>query len=289
VRAEREVAPSVRVGVVQPFFTVPDRRDLSLRHPQHDLLLELSRDLEARGAELVTWPESAYAFAWERRRTRDGAGEPAVLDGIHGPVVFGAITHDRDGRRNSVLAVEDGVLVGRADKVRLMPFGEYVPLWDYLPDDLQRRFSRGLVPGDAMTVLHVGGVRLGALNCYEDLFPELSRDLVRSGADVLSNHTNDAWFLDTAAPHLHHFLARLRAVETRRDLLRTVGTGVSGLVTATGEMEETTDAWSRDHRLVTVRRLSGTTPWVRFGDLVTPACAGALLAAAVATRRRASR
>lgn len=291
VRAERERAPLLRVGLVQPFFTVADRRDTLRWASQHALLLALSREVEAAGVDVVTWPESAYAFGWARTRTRDGVGDPAVLDeGVRGPVVFGAITHDRVGRRNSVLAVgPDGTVVGRADKVRLMPFGEYVPLYDFLPDALQRRFSRGLVPGAAPTTIAVADATLGVLNCYEDLFPDLSRALVLAGADVLSNHTNDAWFLDTAAPHLHHFLARLRAVETRRDLVRTVGTGVSGLVTATGETVGTTDAWSRATRVLDVRRLSGVTPWTLLGDVVTPAAAGVLLAAAVTARRRPAR
>lgn len=288
VRAEREAAPLLRVGLVQPFFTVPERRDGDWA-AQHTLILSLTRDVEAEHVHLVTWPESAYPFRWDRDRWLDGHGEPAVLDeGVHGPIVLGTVTYDYFGRRNSVLAVDRGEVVGRVDKVRLMPFGEYVPLWDYLPDALQRRFSRGLVPGDAPGTIDVAGARLGILNCYEDLFPDVSRTLVAGGADVLSNHTNDAWFLDTTAPHLHHFLARLRAVETRRDLVRTVGSGVSGLVTATGEMEETTPSWSRATRVLTVRRLSGTTPWVRFGDWVTAACAGALLAVAV-VRRRATR
>jgi len=102
------------------------------------------------------------------------------------------------------------------------------------------------------------------------------------------NLTNDAWFGDTSAPLLHHMNARMRAIETRRDLVRAVNTGVSGHTAATGEDLARTDAFTRASFVADARLLRGTTIYGRFGDWVTAALAGAVLAFLV-QRRRAGR
>ena len=105
-------------------------------------------------------------------------------------------------------------------------------------------------------------------------------------ARILPTAGHPVVFGDTGAPHLHHMLARLRAVETRRDLVRAVNTGISGLVLATGEDEHRTEPFVRTSFVAEVRLLRGwTTPWVRFGDLVTPALLGLLGGIALARRR----
>jgi apolipoprotein N-acyltransferase len=107
------------------------------------------------------------------------------------------------------------------------------------------------------------------LNCFEDLVPDHPRVLAALGANLLTNHTNDAWFGRTQAPYLHRFLSTMRAVETRRDLVRVVGTGPSGLTTAVGERDEGTPTFVAAARIVDARVLETVTPWVACGDLVT--------------------
>jgi apolipoprotein N-acyltransferase len=108
--------------------------------------------------------------------------------------------------------------------------------------------------------------------------------------DVLVNVTNDAWFGDTAEPHLHHQVARMRAIETRRDLVRAVNTGVSGHVSAAGEDVQRTETWVRTSFIAEARLLRGRTLWVILGDWVTALCAGAMLGWLLAAwqRRRAA-
>jgi apolipoprotein N-acyltransferase len=108
------------------------------------------------------------------------------------------------------------------------------------------------------------------------------------GPSVLSNHTNDAWFGRTRAPGLHHFLARMRAIETRRDVVRAVNTGVSGVISASGETLVRTEVFERTTLRATVRPSRALTAWVRFGD-VTAAAAWGLVLAAWAGRLRIRR
>jgi apolipoprotein N-acyltransferase len=168
--------------------------------------------------------------------------------------------------------------------VELLAFGEYTPLWDYIPP--LQRFPRGLTPGEAPRVVTVANTRVGVLNCYEDVLDQYAIKIGRDRPDVLVNVTNDAWFGDTSEPWLHEATSRMRSVETRRDLVRAVNTGTSSHTSATGESFVRTPTLERTSFIAEVRVLSVITPWVRFGDWVTPCLVGALLGVVFALRRR---
>ena len=287
VSAERDHARLLRVGLVQHGLDMEARLDPSRTLSDHRAMLRSTADLERDGADLVVWPESAYGFGWMRDERLDPIGEDGFHeDGVHGPLLVGAITGSYTEHWNSVLAIDRGRITGIADKVHLMAFTEEVPLWDELPP-LQQLVPRGLSRGDVHTdVLDVAGTNVGILNCFEDLVPEHARAVTALGANLLSNHTNDSWFGDTYAPHLHRFLSVLRSVETRRDMVRVVGTGPSGLTNAIGERDLGTRTFATTRRIVHARLLDGITPWVRYGDLVTwPALT--LLAVMAFARRHA--
>jgi apolipoprotein N-acyltransferase len=288
VEAARAAAPVLRVGVVQPNVSIFEKHDRRLA-PAHLAELQLlTAELEARGAELVVWPETAYPFPIPRRAERDALGPMRVFGrGVRGPVLVGAITIAPDGARyNSAVAYDrDGTRLGIADKVELLAFGEYVPLWDYLPP-VQERFPRGLTAGEAPRVLEIAGARVAVLNCYEDVLDQYAIRVGRDAPDLLVNVTNDAWFGDTAEPWLHEAVSRMRAIETRRDLVRAVNTGVSSHTAATGEPLFRTGTFEDAAFIARVALLDGVTPWVRFGDWVTPLLVGALLGTALGAARR---
>lgn len=288
VRHARAAAPLLRVGVVQPNIGMFEKHDRDLAFEHLADLQIATRELERNGADVVAWPETAHPFAIPRERGRDSDGATRIrARGVRGPVLVGAITVDRHQRRyNSVVGLDRaGEVVGIADKVDLLAFGEYVPFWDYIPP-LQERFGRGLTPGDAPRAIQIAGARVGVLNCYEDTLPGRALTVARQMPDFLLNATNDAWFGDTSEPRLHQTVARLRAVETRRDLVRAVNTGISSHTLATGEDVVHTRAFVATHFLTNVRLLDGVTPWVRFGDLTTPALVGMLFGVMLALRRR---
>jgi apolipoprotein N-acyltransferase len=112
-----------------------------------------------------------------------------------------------------------------------------------------------------------GGIKIAPLICYEDLIPELSRGFVREKkADLLVNLTNDAWYGRTVAPWQHARLAQLRAIETRRSLLRVTNTGVTSFINAKGEMVKTLPIFTSAVLKTEVEILQGETFYVRFGD-----------------------
>ncbi|MBX3248138.1 MAG: apolipoprotein N-acyltransferase [Myxococcales bacterium] len=308
IEAEREAAPRLAVGVVQPNIGIFDKHD-PLQHDAHlHLLRDMTRGLEQEGAELVVWPESAYPFAVHRgllgeaddgqaitpggrRRRSPLAGPRGVLyDGVRGPILFGAITtgEDRCDRWNSAIALDErGVITGISDKVELLAFGETVPLWHWLPP-LQSRFPcPGIRPGLAPETLEIAGARVAVLNCYEDVLAAHARTVAHQRPDFLVNVTNDAWFGDTREPHLHQLVARQRSIETRRDLVRAVNTGVSSHIAATGATLHETETYVRTAFVADVARLDVETFWVRHGDWLTPGLYALLLALAFRRRGRA--
>jgi len=277
----RASAPTLQVGVVQSNVGLSDKHDGEHTRAIVSGLRKLTRELEQRGAELTVWGETAYPYPLLRSLKRAPSDDRRVLgDGVRGPILLGLETYTSfaasSPKYNSAwLLRADGSLGDRVDKARLLPFGEFVPLWSVLPALHTRYRSRGFEPGLPGTVELPQG-KLGVLICYEDLFASAARATVSRGARALLNLTNDAWFGDSREPHLHDLLARLRAVELRRDLVRAVNTGVSSLTSATGAALITTRSFQRTSFVAAVKLLDQQTPYARLGDWVTPCCLLAL-------------
>jgi apolipoprotein N-acyltransferase len=296
VEAELEAAPMLRVGVVQPNVGIFEKRDRRLAEPHLEELQEMSADLEARGAELVVWPESAYPYSIPRDLETDPEGAFSVRgDRFSIPVLFGAVTYEepragaRSAKYNSVVAMNGaGRVTGISDKVVLLAFGEYTPLWEEI-EFIRHRFPRGFTPGRRALVLETEGIRIGVLNCYEDVIAKHGLVVGRQDPDFVINVTNDAWFGDTSEPWLHQMVARLRSIEIRRDLVRAVNSGTSSHTLATGVDAFRTDTFTDAAVIADVHLLEGETVWTRLGDWVTPVCLGALVGAAIARRPRRAR
>jgi apolipoprotein N-acyltransferase len=289
IEAARERAPKLQLGVVQANAPLPDPPSEAYARESLANLQALTVPLERAGAELTLWGESAYPYPLLRSATEapDDVRAPLAA-GVHGPVLLGLETYgsflDGAARYNSAWLVHrDGRLGHRVDKARLIPFGEYVPFWRVLPP-LQRYFhAPGFSAGVPGTVRSHGS-KLGVLICYEDLFAASARATVRDGARVLVNLTNDVWFGPGRVPFLHDLVARLRAVEQRRDLVRAVNTGRSSFTSATGAQLWHSEPFTRASFLAEVALLDARTPYSLLGDLTAPACA--LLALLALTRPR---
>jgi apolipoprotein N-acyltransferase len=291
VQSDMDEARVLRVGVVQPNVGIWEKRDRRLARDHLAELQDMTAGLEARGAELVLWPESAYPYPIPRDLEEDPGGPMSVRGGrFDVPLLFGSVTYEPprygNARYNSVVALNGaGRITGISDKVVLLAFGEYTPLWEQVAL-IRENFPRGFTPGREALVLETEGIRVGVLNCYEDVIAHHGRVVGRQVPDFVINVTNDAWFGDTSEPFLHQMVARLRAIEIRRDLVRAVNTGTSSHTLATGVDVFKTDTFT-DAAIVTgVHLLHETTVWTRVGDWVTPVCFGALLGAAIALRPR---
>ena len=131
----------------------------------------------------------------------------------------------------------EGRELSRYDKIHLVPFGEYVPGWAF-PGLVHKITSEvgNFVPGTSYPVAKTPGGNIGVFICYEAIIPQLARKLVANGAGVLVNISNDAWYGDTAAAYQHLEMARLRAIENHRYLLRATNNGLTALIDPYGRV-----------------------------------------------------
>ena len=236
----------------------------------------------------MAWPESALPFLFD--------GVPVVAQQMkdvvrqHGIyLLFG--NDDRedagDGRGKIWVGAKmldpAGELVLRYHKIRLVPFGEYVPIQSVLT--LGGRFSAKLVqeagdftPGDDYALGGVDGHPVAAFICYEAIFPDLVREFSARGAQLLVNITNDGWYGRTSAPYQHFAMAKFRAVENERYLVRAANTGISAVVDPRGRVLAQTRLFERTVLVHDVPLLAGSTFYARRGDVFAWGCLGGAVA-----------
>lgn len=283
----------VQGNVPQARKWLPSERPRTLRR-----YLALSeRALEA-GADVVIWPETAIpAFADEVPEVLEALRAIAVdskatfLVGVPRRLPVPGAPDARPMLFNSV--VELGASGMRwYDKRHLVPFGEYLPLEGLIRAPLANLGVRlaDFAPGpDDQALLRAGGHALGMSICYEDVFArEVNRSL--PDAHYLVNVSNDAWFGNSLAPHQHMQIARMRALETGRMMVRATNTGISAVAEHRGRLVAASPQFETDVLVAEVLPRRGVTPYLALGDAgVLAGVAGLCVLALVATRRRVGR
>lgn len=270
VDEQAAAARTLDVAVVQGNITIERKGKAAFLKVNQETYRDLSSG--SSGADLVIWPESAVEKSLPDRTRQVPRG---LFPARHPHMIVGAITYrrqagDRTRKYNSALALDPaGNVLGRYHKRVLLAFGEYIPL-EWLLGDFPGMppIGAGFTPGeveDAFALPH--GARVAPLICYEDLMPELSRRFVRNErANLLVNLTNDAWYGRTVAPWQHARLARWRAIETRRTLLRATNTGVTTVIDPAGRMAAPLPLFTEGVLTATVPLMEMETVYVRYGD-----------------------
>jgi apolipoprotein N-acyltransferase len=195
-----------------------------------------------------------------------------------------------NGISNSAVMIDsDGRMVARYDKIRLLPFGEYVPIPRWIPGaQLIPTMVGDFTPGSSYPIIPLGGnVRAGVFICFESAFPEIARTFTRGGADVLINISNDGYLGPTPVMRQHLANVVFRAVENNRTVVRVTNTGITAFITPNGGVTELTQ---RFEPAVATWRVSaavgGETFYTRYGDLLAVFCMIITLAAAALTFRK---
>lgn len=297
-------AAALRVGLIQGNVPQDQKWDAALRNELLDRHLALTRDAARRGARLVVWPESSWPDPYGIER--DAAAEQrlkSVASSERVAVLVGTVhvyEEPQAGAPPALSVSNAGVLygaagewLGRYDKAHLVPFGEYLPLrrlLGFLGPLVQAvgELRAGPPEQDLLAAPAAGISPFGLAICYEVIFPSIAREQVRRGATFLATITNDAWYGRTSAPYQHFAMARMRAVETRRWLVRSANTGITGIIDPWGRVVARSELFEETVITGAIRPRQGLTPYVRYGDAFAWAClvAGAL-GAAVGRRRGA--
>ena len=241
-----------------------------------DIYKRLSLLPQEQPAQLVVWPESAVPFFFQ---------EPGVLSDqvrqvaarrrvwlLFGSPAFEDVNRRRHYLNSAFLLSPEGEELGRSDKVHLVPFGEYVPLKSFFPFIDKLVVGIGDFSPGTISPLPMNGHKIGVLVCFEGIFPELAREYVRRGSDLLVNITNDAWFGKSSAPYQHLAMTRFRAVENRIWLARAANTGISALIAPSGRITAQTALFERAALSGTVGLGAQPTLYNRFGDVFPTLC-----------------
>ncbi|MBI4442238.1 MAG: apolipoprotein N-acyltransferase [Acidobacteria bacterium] len=263
---------------------------------QSALLERLERlTVEAAGRQdapaLVIWPEMPAPFYfWDDAFTRPFMENLARRTNsyfLSGIVAFVPGSRLQQPLNSNVLLDPGGRFLAQYDKIHLVPFGEYVPLKQWLGFAGTITAEAGdFVPGSRFVVSELLGGRMSTLICYEAIFPELSRRFVQEGAGLLVNISNDGWFGNSGARQQHLLMARMRAIETARFLLRATNTGITAVIRPDGKIAA---ALAPDQPAVLEARWGFETRqtfYGRYGDwFPLGACLAVFVAGAVAAHR----
>jgi apolipoprotein N-acyltransferase len=254
--------------VVQPNIDPDIEWTSALREQTERQLTALSNALPA---PLVIWPElPAPLYFYNDPVFHETAADVARR---HGYFLFGtvAFTGARQPLNSAVLLGPDGREAGRYDKIDLVPFGEFVPPVFWFVNRVTQE-AGDFVPGKDIKVLPAAGDRLGVFICYESAFPDLVRQFTKRGANVLVNLSNDAYFGRSEARAQHLLIARMRAVENRRFLIRATNDGFSAVIDPAGRIVQSLPAYRQLVARVRYAPVEETTFYARHGDWFAWAC-----------------
>lgn len=244
--------------------------------------------------DLVVWPENSLdADVTTEGNEALAALVDRALDALDGVPLITGMLREREGDgawlNTMVQLAPDRRVVDLYAKRSLVPFGEFVPLREYLggfpPLERAGNFTAGEGPG----VFQVGGARLGTVICFENTFPELTRSQVREGADVLVVSTNNASFGRSPASSQHLAFSQLRAVESGRWVLHAGISGISAVIDPHGRVHERTGLFEQVIVRAELPLIEDTTLFIRVGDLLGPlamALAAAGMLGVAGTHRR---
>lgn len=243
--------------------------------------LNLTEQVAIEGPDIIVWPETTVrgqllSGEWENyhkyfERTHRKIGRIPMLIGATDPDALGDLY-------NRVISISsDGQILGKYAKMKLVPFGEYVPLGDFLPNFIQ---FQPYTHGKTIDILPISEVNervleVGTSICFESAFPNHFRQFVRNGADMMGILTNDAWFSGTAFPELHLAMAPFRAVENRIAVFRCANGGYTCAVDRFGHIFTpfVTSETAEEYLVAEIALSDGNnTIYTRFGDWLPKLC-----------------
>ncbi len=246
-------------------------------------LLERHLSLSTKGLEsctgsnerrLVIWPESPMNFTYGNARAFQELVTRFSLENGTYLLLNSLEPAPGGGAYNSALLINGNAPITQYDKIRLMPFGEYVPLPQWLPGaSLITGIVGEFTPGNKYTLMGVGDYRAGVFICIESAYPWIARRMTNEGADLLINISNDGYLGPTAVMRQHLANAIFRAVENGRPLLRVTNTGISAQITAGGKIKDQTGAFQSDVRIWHYSPEEVDTYYTAHGDWFVHLCA----------------
>ncbi|RKY35553.1 MAG: apolipoprotein N-acyltransferase [Candidatus Omnitrophota bacterium] len=220
------------VSLVQPNIAQEKKWQTIYYQEIKDKLVFLLR--QAPPGSLVIFPEASWPYS----AGKDFAELKLLAKTFKRDILMGVVEKSEENYFNTAVLISKQGRFSKYRKLKLVPFGEYIPLRRFLSFISVVNSFGDISAGKEVVLLNYKNLRIATLICFEDLFPDLVRDFVRKGANVLVNITNDAWFKGYPQVIQHLQPAVFRAIEERRYLLRAANTGISCIISPQGEIEK---------------------------------------------------
>jgi apolipoprotein N-acyltransferase len=246
--AAPESREHLRVALVQANVLVRDRMPRADQVQHLRAYERLTREAASQKPALIVWPSSSLPAPLSSSLVvRFATRRLAQATGAY--LLVGGAGHDKETppkegyesfSNSEFLLAPSGRLVGQYNKIRLLPFNEYLPLQGILTwPRWITTLSASFVPGEEYTLFQVAGAKFGTPICWENMFPTLFRRFVKEGAQFMIGVTDEGFFGSTPAPYLQSLaMYAFRAVENRVAVVRSASTGVSAFISPTGAIVE---------------------------------------------------
>ncbi len=271
----------IKTAIIQPNIPPDVKWDPQEKHNIMEQYASSVDRLKSNNLELIVFPETAvpgllkydkYLLA----RTAELAGKSKAY------LLLGSIDLVNPGEDRAYtscfLVTPAGQIAGQYNKSHLVPFGEFVPFRKYLEKIVPVLKEMGdFVPGHNLDLLKTPHGHYGVNICYEDIFPDLVRRLVKNGAEVIVNITIDSWYLNTAAPYQHFYMNVFRAIENRRWVIRSSSTGISGYIDPYGNIISQTHLFVPEISIFSVSPENKMTKYTKYGDVFSKLCVGLVI------------
>lgn len=276
--SQKETGQMVRTSLVQGNIPQDKKWDPLFQREVIDTYKRLTTITLSDKPDIIIWPEASlpFTFGYNGELTNEFLRFQKDLKThlLFGAMVAKEVTSKKTSMTNSAIILSPKGEAGPVyDKMHLVPYGEYVPLRTLFP--FIGKLTEGIgdfVPGRESVVMETPFAKIGNLICYEIIFPDLSRELVKKGANLLVTITNDAWFGRTSAPSQHFSTAVFRAIENRVPIARAANTGISGFIDAHGRITGKSDIFIEATMTETILTGTKNSFYTKYGDIFVYLC-----------------
>ena len=271
---------TVKVAALQGNISSSEKWDSGSKNKTLQIYKDLTVKAAEGGAEIIVWPETALPYVLFDSHTlteyvSDLARENEVT------ILVSAFTTDEESgqRYNSIIEVrpDGGFGENVYSKQRLVPFGEFVPMREFVTFIFPPLANIGmleddLLPGDESVVIDSESGKIGCALCFDSIYETVVMQSVRNGAKLIAVSTNDSWFSDSAALDMHNAQARLRAIESGRYVVRSANTGISSIIDPMGRVDRELGALERGYVVSEIELRDNSTLYSVIGNLFVYCC-----------------
>ncbi len=246
----------------------------------YEIYSELTKQNLTDAVDLIIWPESAVPKVYKTEKSLKQYKK--LSKELDTPLLAGILCEKNEIHTNNTLLIDSDGVISAYSKRQLVPFGEYMPYESLLSDLFPYLDSLNIIEDDYTAgtdtaIMEINGRKIGNIICFESIYPELSRQSVLDGAELMIEVTNDSWLKDSVAMYQHLAHGVFRSIENGRCLVRSANSGVSAIIDSRGKVKTTLDVNEQGVITDTVYFSNEITLYTKTGDVLFPICVVLLL------------